>query len=261
MRELTLADPRRSTDCDADLVEALRRQEPGSIEALIAQYADRVYRLAMHITGSRPDAEEVVQDAFWRVVQKIETFRGDAAFGSWLYRITTNCAYSTLRVRRARHQETWMHEGSVMVDAHVPEFQDWSARIADPALQFELRNVLTAALDSLPEAYRAIVVLRDVEELSLQDVSQITGLSVGAVKTRTHRARLVLRERLGEYLSDRPLSLSPPTRRRDDGRAGRRGLSSGSRISAVRSRSTPCDRPAAEADRGSMSEPDARVHV
>jgi RNA polymerase sigma factor (sigma-70 family) len=71
-------------------------------------------------------------------------------------------------------------------------------------VQFELRNVLTAALDSLPEDYRAIAVLRDVEGLSPQDVSQITGLSVGAVKTRTHRARLVLRKRLGEYLSDRP---------------------------------------------------------
>jgi Sigma-70, region 4 len=94
-----------------------------------------------------------------------------------------------------------------MVNLGLPEF-----------VQLELRNMLIAALDSLPEDYRAIVVLRDVENLSLQEVSQITGLSVGVVKTRTHRARLVLRKRLGEYLSDRPLSLSRPLRRRDDGR-------------------------------------------
>jgi RNA polymerase sigma-70 factor (ECF subfamily) len=211
MRELTLDDPRRSVDRDADLVEALRQQEAGAIEALIALYGDGIYRLAMRITGNRPDAEEVVQDAFWTVVRRIETFRGDAAFGSWLYRITANCAYTKLRDRRARHQEGRMDKGSVMVDGHAPEFQD-------PALQFELRNVLIAALDSLPEDYRAIVALRDVEGLSPHDVSQITGLSVAAVKTRTHRARLVLRKRLGEYLSDRPLSLSRPLRRRDDGR-------------------------------------------
>ena len=97
-------------------MEALRRQEAGAAEALIAAYGDRAYRLAMRMTGNRSDAEEVVQDAFWTVVQKIETFRGDAAFGSWLYRITANCGYTKLRVRRARHHETSLDEGSVMVD-------------------------------------------------------------------------------------------------------------------------------------------------
>src|SRR5262245_37885141 len=204
MRELTLAHHRRNADRDADLVEALRRQETGAIEALITLYGDRVYRLAMRITGNRPDAEEVVQDAFWTVVRRIETFRGDAALGSWLYRIAANCAYTKVRVRRMRHQESWVDEGSVMLHEHVPAFRDWSARIVDPALQLELRNVLVAALDSLPEDYRAIVMLRDVEGLSPQDVSQIRGLSIGAVKTRTHRARLVLRKRLAGYLWDRP---------------------------------------------------------
>lgn len=220
MRELILSHPGRSADCDADVVEALRRRETGAIEGLITLYGDRVYRLAMRITGNRPDAEEVVQDAFWTVVRRIETFRGDAAFGSWLYRITANCAYTKLRVRRARHHESWMDEGSVMLD--VRAFQDWSARIEDPALQVELRNVLIAAIDGLPEDHRAIVVLRDVEGLSPEDVSQVTGLSIAAVKTRTHRARLVLRKRLGEYLSDRPLSLAPPSLRRGDDRAARR---------------------------------------
>lgn len=208
MGELTLVHPRGNADHDADLVEALRRQEMGAIEALITLYGDRVYRLAMRITGNRPDAEEVVQDAFWTVVRRIETFRGDAALGSWLYRITANCAYTKVRVRRVRRQESWVHEGSLMVDERVSAIPDWSARIEDPALHVELRNVLIAAIDSLPEDYRGIVLLRDVEGLSPQDVSQITGLSIGAVKTRTHRARLVLRKRLGEYLSDRPCPTS-----------------------------------------------------
>jgi len=257
MRELMLGHPRESANCHADLVEALRRQETGAIEALITLYGDRVYRLAMRITGNRPDAEEVVQDVFWTVVRRIETFRGEAALSSWLYRITANCAYTKLRVRRARHQENWRDEGSVLIDEHVPPVQDWSGRIEDPALQFELRNVLIAALESLPEDYRAIVLLRDVEGLSPQDVSQITGLSIASVKTRTHRARLVLRKRLGEYFSDRPLSPSPPSPR-GDGQAGRRGpmprsgrrrISSGRRISSVR-----CDR-----SPGASSRKDAAV--
>src|SRR5262245_43606708 len=100
MRELTLVDPGRSADRDADLVEALRRQETGAIEALIALYGDRVYRLAIRITGNRPDAEEVVQDAILSVVRKIDTFRGESAFGSWLYRIVSNAAYGRRRSQR-----------------------------------------------------------------------------------------------------------------------------------------------------------------
>jgi RNA polymerase sigma-70 factor, ECF subfamily len=182
-------------------------RSPGATEALIALYGDRAYRLAMRITGNRSDAEEVVQDAFWTVVRRIETFRGDAAFGSWLYRITANSAYTKLRVRRARHHESSWDEISLMVDeAPRSMHDDWSEHLEDPALQLELRRVLAAALDTLPDNYRAIVVLRDVEGLSPQPISQITGLSVAAVKTRTHRARLRLRKWLSEYFSDRPLS-------------------------------------------------------
>ena len=94
MGEMPLGSCRPTVDRDANLVEALRRHEAGAAEALIAAYGDRAYRLAMRMTGNRSDAEEVVQDAFWTVVQKIETFRGDAAFGSCLYRITANCAYT-----------------------------------------------------------------------------------------------------------------------------------------------------------------------
>src|SRR5436190_12671853 len=155
--------------------------------------------------------------------------------------------YTKLRVRRARHHETSLDESSVMVDEHAASLQDWSARVEDPALQFELRTVLTAALDALPEDYRAVLVLRDVEGLSVQEVSQISELSVAAVKTRAHRARLVLRKCLGEHFSDRPPSLpaspsvSAPSPRRGEWSSGstrppprprsERRISSGRRIS------------------------------
>src|SRR5258705_2259238 len=82
---------------EGELVERLRRREADAAEALVTAYGDRVYRLALRITGNPSDAEEVVQDAFWTVTRKIDTFRGDAAFGSWLYRITANAAYQKLR--------------------------------------------------------------------------------------------------------------------------------------------------------------------
>src|SRR5262249_31353378 len=89
-------------DRDAGLVERLRRQEPGAAEALVAAYGDRVYRLAIRITGNEQDAEEVMQDALWTAARKIDTFKGESAFGSWLYRITANAAYQKLRSRQGR---------------------------------------------------------------------------------------------------------------------------------------------------------------
>jgi hypothetical protein len=80
--------PREAVDPDAELVQRLRRREAGAVDALVATYGDRVYRLAVRITGNASDAEEVAQDALWTVTSKIDTFRGTAAFGSWLYRIT-----------------------------------------------------------------------------------------------------------------------------------------------------------------------------
>ena len=203
MRELTLDRPRRRVDRDAHLVEALRRQETGAIEALIAQYGDRVYRLAMRITGHRPDAEEVVQDAFWTVVRRIETFRGDAAFGSWLYRITANTAYQKLRGRQSRrHEVPWADLRPAFDDErrHAEPIVDWSSKAEEPALQAELRTVLTTAINDLPADYRTAFLMHDVEGLSNPEIAESLHLSLPAVKSRVHRSRLFLRERLSQYM-------------------------------------------------------------
>ena len=94
----------RKVDRDAELVERLRRQDPGAPEALVATYGDRVYRLAIRITGNEQDAEEVVQDALWTAARKIGMFKGESAFGSWVYRITANTAYQKLRGRRSEER-------------------------------------------------------------------------------------------------------------------------------------------------------------
>src|SRR5437867_195797 len=92
----------RVLDRDDELLGVLCRRDSSAADRLVATYGDRAYRLALRITGSGQDAEEVVQDAFWTVIQKIDTFRGESAFGSWLYRIVANTAYQKLRTGRAR---------------------------------------------------------------------------------------------------------------------------------------------------------------
>ena len=193
---------RKAIDPDTSLVAQLRREDAGAAEALVDAYGSRVYRLAIRVTGNASDAEEVAQDALWTVVRKIDTFRGDSAFGSWLYRIVANAAYQKVRGRR-RHPE-------VSLDDVLPAFHeagedavpidDWSPKVSDPSRQAEIRRALTAALDALPADARTAVVLRDVEGLSVAEVAAALGLTVTNAKSRIHRARLVLRQHLAVSL-------------------------------------------------------------
>jgi RNA polymerase sigma-70 factor (ECF subfamily) len=204
--ERTSHEPRSlrwAIDPDAALVEQLRRGDAGAAEALVGAYGGRVYRLAVRITGNASDAEEVVQDALWAVVRKIETFRAESAFGSWLFRIVANAAYQKVRGQRRRPEvslddvlPTFNQDGE-----HVAPIEDWSPRIDDPCHQTEVRGALSDALDALPPAYRTAVILRDAEGFSTAEVAATLGLSITNAKCRVHRARLFLRKRLAASLA------------------------------------------------------------
>src|SRR2546422_6782402 len=203
-RETSTVVHRRRADRDLDLLEAFRLREPTAAERLVTTYGERAYRLATSITGSEQDAEEVVQDAFWTVVRKIDTFRGESAFGSWLYRIVANAAYQKLRGRQSRGRDLSLDEVLPLFDErgrHVGPMADWSARVDDPSIQTELRLALTAAIDELPAGSRTMLVLRDVEGLSNGEIAEVLGLSVPRGKTRVHRARLFLRKQLGDVMT------------------------------------------------------------
>jgi RNA polymerase sigma-70 factor (ECF subfamily) len=190
-------------DSDAALVEALRRDDPEAPELLVETYGDRVYRLALRITGSNEDAEEVAQDALWTAARKISTFKGEAAFGSWLYRIAANAAYQKLRARKAKAHEIAMDDVLPAFDEagrHFEPMADWSERVDEQALQGELRRVLGAAIDELPADYRTALVMHDVEGLSNPDIAEALGISLPAVKSRVHRSRLFVRKQLAEYM-------------------------------------------------------------
>jgi RNA polymerase sigma-70 factor (ECF subfamily) len=191
-------------DRDWRLVEALRLREATAAERLVATYGDRAYRLAVRITGNEQDAEEAVQDAFWSVVRKIDTFRGDSAFGSWLYRIVSNAAYEKVRRRPQAFVDISLDDILPVFDEdgrHAGIIRDWSSSLDDPALQTELRTVLSSAVSELPAHYRAVMVLHDVEGLSMAEVADVLGITVGTTKTRAHRARLLLRKRLSMFMA------------------------------------------------------------
>ena len=191
-------------DRDAELVASLRRQDPTAPEALVATFGDRVYRLAIRITGNEQDAEEVVQDALWTAARKIDTFKGESAFGSWVYRITANTAYQKLRGRRVRRNEVLWDDLQPAFDEHRQHAEpvaDWSGKVEEPALQTELRSVLTTAINDLPADYRTAFLMHDVEGLSNPEIAETLHLSLPAVKSRVHRSRLFLRERLSRYMA------------------------------------------------------------
>jgi len=190
-------------DRDAALVEALRRGDPAAPELLLDTYGDRVYRLAIRITGNEQDAEEVVQDALWTAARKIGMFKGESAFGSWVYRITANTAYQKLRGRQSRrHEVPWADLRPAFDDErrHAEPIVDWSSKAEEPALQAELRTVLTTAINDLPADYRTAFLMHDVEGLSNPEIAESLHLSLPAVKSRVHRSRLFLRERLSQYM-------------------------------------------------------------
>ena len=194
-------------DPDQALVDALRRDAAdggaNAAEALVDAYGDRVYRLTFRITGSREDAEEATQDALWTVARKIDTFKGDSAFGSWLYRIAANAAYQKLRSRKSKGREIALDDLLPALDGdgrHWEPIDDWSRRVDEQAMQNELRRVLEDAIAALPPDYRTAVILHDVEGMSNPDIAETLGISLAAVKSRVHRSRLYLRQRLSRWM-------------------------------------------------------------
>jgi RNA polymerase sigma-70 factor (ECF subfamily) len=191
-------------DRDTNLVARLRCGDPAAAEALVEAYGDRVYRQAVRITGNTRDAEEVVQDVLWAAIRKIDTFREAAAFGTWLHRITFNAAYQKRRGRRStRNMVPWDDFARSFDEQgrHVEPVVDRSAWVADPIIQIELRSVLATAIAHLPEAYRVPLLWHDGDGLSNADVAGALGIALATVRSRVHRARLHLRQRLADYIA------------------------------------------------------------
>ncbi len=197
-------------ETELTLIGRLRAGDQTALESLMEQYASRVYRLAYGITRNAGDAEEVVQDAFLTLFQKIHTFEERAALGSWLYRVATNAALMKRRGQRGDRE--------VSLESRLPKFLDNGRRAGDQTLMMadwsqnpeatllsrETQAIVNQAIDALAEPYRAVLLLRDIEGLSNEEVAEILGESVAAVKSRVHRGRMAFREELTRQFGPRP---------------------------------------------------------
>jgi RNA polymerase sigma-70 factor (ECF subfamily) len=185
---------------DVSLFERLRAGDGSALEPLMARFASRVYRVASGICASSADAEEVVQDVFLTLFTKASSFEGRAALGTWLYRIAVNTSLNKRRGKRSEVEEPledllpkFLDDGHRAGDRSFL-LVDWSPMPDETLLSREGRAIVRGAVARLPEHYRAVLLLRDGEELSSEEVAEILGESVASVKSRLHRARMALRE-------------------------------------------------------------------
>lgn len=193
-----------SSDGERDQ-QLLARAQGGDISAfeeLVERHRDRVYGLALRMTRSDADAAEIAQETFLSAYQHLPDFRGEAAFGSWVHRIAANHALMRLRHRRviqAAEDELKgpeFNERGSLLDYPA---SDWSRRADEKALDAELGYAIHQATDALPEAYRTVFLLKDTEGLNYEEIAEITGDSIPAIKSRLHRARLALREAIDRF--------------------------------------------------------------
>ena len=184
------------------LLQGLRERRPEAFESLVRAYSPRLLAVARRMLGSDEDARDAVQDGFLNAFRAIDRFEGHARLSTWLHRIVVNAALMKLRTRRRKPEESlepllpaFRENGH-----HVDKFSAWDEPADDLAEREETRQVVREAILSLPETYREVLVLRDIEEMSTDEAARSLGITPNAVKIRLHRARLALRTLLDPHL-------------------------------------------------------------
>ncbi len=200
-------------ESDKALVDGLRAGDEAAVAELARIYGPRVYQLAFRSLKNREDAEEVAQDVLLKVVTRIDAFRGDSALSSWIYRITFNAAMSRLRHgRSARTFEIpveWSDAGDGSGEPTAGrEAADWSSLADEAVLRGQMRATLANALEALPAIYREPVILRDLHGMTTEEASRVLQIKDQTLKSRLHRGRVILRQRLADFASG--LSMHQP---------------------------------------------------
>jgi RNA polymerase sigma-70 factor (ECF subfamily) len=198
---------------DLRLTEALRGGADWAYESLLHRFQQPVYALSLRLVNSQSEAGDVVQEVFLKVFRSIGSFRGQSSLKTWIYRITVNEAHNSRRwaFRHRRHE--------VDLDADEPNARNWGETIPDnctspydEALNHERREIIEAALGRMNPIFREAVVLRDMSDLSYEEIAEVLGLSLGTVKSRIMRGREALREELaGSLRPSRRLHFAPST--------------------------------------------------
>jgi RNA polymerase sigma-70 factor (ECF subfamily) len=189
------------------LIAASKSGDSAALDALVRTHQDRVYSFAMRMCRNVEDAKDILQETFLGVIRSIREFREESKFSTWLYRIASNACLK--KRRRGVHEPTPEQELSLDdlmprpdAEGRRPEIADWSGNAERALLRGELSARMEHAIDKLPKDYKIVLLLRDVEGLSAEETAQAVGLSVPAVKSRLHRARVFIRRELAGYFQD-----------------------------------------------------------
>jgi len=196
-----------SDKSDEELVNLYTKTgDESAFDGIVSRYADKIYGFALRITRNSSDAEEVFQEVFLSLTKKLDTFRGESKFSSWLYRVTVNASYMYLRSQKK-------YESNISLENYYPYDEkgtlmgrvmekDWSSRPDIIIFSKEALEIIDKSINELPESYRTVFHLRDIEGLSNEEVADILEISIPAVKSRLHRAKLFLRDRLSNYFHE-----------------------------------------------------------
>ncbi len=192
---------------DAELVALARAGHHGAFDTLVIRHSGRIYAVAMRMMRNRTDAEDIVQETFMNAFRRLDSFREEAALTSWLHRIATNCCLMRMRSRRRRPE--------VPLVTTSTDGEEWARPIPDPSVGIdvdfenrELGQAIASAIQRLPENYRAVLLLADVELQTMKQIAEALKLTVPNVKTRLHRARLRMRASLADYLAAAPVVIA-----------------------------------------------------
>ncbi len=186
---------------DIQLVRLIKEEKSQeAFQEIIDRYAQKIYNLSFRITRNKEDAEEALQDTCLAIFSKINSFKEESTFSSWLYRVTSNASFMIIRKRKKMEAISLTDKEEVIpVQAFM---KNASNDISYVTTQHELQNRLELAILKLPEEYQRIFILRDVDRLKNKKIARLLNLSIPAVKAKVHRARLLLRKELQTYYED-----------------------------------------------------------
>jgi RNA polymerase sigma-70 factor (ECF subfamily) len=189
-------------ELERSLLRRLRDRDERAFRELIEGHRDRVYNITFRMLGNRAEAEDVAQEVFITVFKTIDTFREESKFSTWLYRVTVNHCKNRIKYLARRHDRD-RDELDESSNGHNGAIGSPPPAAPDRALEgAQMEKLLQEAIGNLDDDHRVVVVLRDVEDLSIEEICEITGLPDGTVKSRLHRARLALRKKLQRHVGD-----------------------------------------------------------
>ncbi len=191
------------TEHERELIRRLRSRDERAFRELIDLYRDRVFNVTFRMLGDRAEAEDIAQEVFIAVFKTIDSFREESKFSTWMYRVAVNHTKNRIKYLARRNDRNRTELDDNTADSDGPSLGN-TIRPTRPDRALEgaqMEQVLQTAIASLDEEHRVLVVLRDVEELSIEEICEITGIPDGTVKSRLHRARAALRKKLQRHLS------------------------------------------------------------